>query len=103
MWCSEGLECLFNITEWEKKRVWSTIKDEKQPQAPNLQMLIIRARMNTQRRYEIYVFNADESLSEYDIGKAFKEDPQYLVDFIRQHGEKLYSDYSPNTGRQVIT
>lgn len=102
MWCSEGLECLFNITDWEKKKVWSTLKNEKHPKAPNLQMLIIRARVNSHRIYELYIFDADESLSECDIREMFDENPQFLVDFIRKNGEKIYSDYSPNPSRQKI-
>ena len=101
MWDMTGLECVFNITEWEKRSLWATLKGEtKFENVPNLKMMMLRARVNAQRCYEIYLFEATD-LSVEDIKQAFKETPQFMANFIRENGTKLYSDRS-ETNRQVI-
>lgn len=102
MWDMYGLECLFNVTEWSKKKTWAVLKDEPFEQGPSIQMMMLRARMNSQRCYEIYAFVADDELTEESIRTAFAESPQSIVEFIRKNGEKIYSDRSM-TEKQVIT
>jgi hypothetical protein len=97
-----GLECLFNVTEWHKKKTWAVLKDEPIDNGPSIQMMMLRARMNSQRCYEIYSFVADEGVTEESIRQTFKESPQGLVEFIRKNGEKIYSDRI-ETKKQVIT
>jgi hypothetical protein len=101
MWDMYGLECLFNVTEWHKQTTWSILTDKEVTQGPNLNMMMLRARMNNQRCYEIYSFHADETLPEDWIRNAFKENPQGIVDLIRKQGDKIYSDRS-ETNKQVI-
>lgn len=101
MWDMYGLEMLFDVTDWSKKVTWATLKEEPVPGGPNLQLMILRARTNSQRCYEIYSFNAESNISEQDIKSAFKDNPQPIVDFIRKNGEKIYSDRS-DTQKQVI-
>jgi hypothetical protein len=96
-----GLECLFNVTDWHKKTTWSILTDKDQPNAPNINIMILRAKFNNQRCYEIYSFNADEGLTEEMIRQAFKADPQGIVNLIRNQGQKIYSDRS-ETHKQVI-
>lgn len=102
MWDMYGLECLFNVTEWHKKKTWATLKDEPIDNGPSIQLMMLRARMNSQRCYEIYAFVAEEGVTEESIRKTFEESPQSIVEFIRKNGEKIYSDRSI-TQRQVIT
>jgi hypothetical protein len=97
-----GLECLFNVTEWHQKKTWAVLKDEPIDNGPSIQMMMLRARMNSQRCYEIYSFVADEGVTEESIRQTFKESPQGLVEFIRKNGEKIYSDRI-ETKKQVIT
>ena len=93
MWCNEGIECLFNLTEWEKKKSWATLTGEKfVSEVPSLQTLMLRARYNVQREYEIYLF--DSTVSRDELMEAFHENPQPLVDFIRENGDCLHSDKS---------
>ena len=100
MWDMTGLECLINVStiqekhdNWEKENVWRILQekptDEKPPHIP-LGSLILRARYNSQRHYEIYTF--DSSLTEEDIKDTFASDPQVMVDAIRNVGHELYSD-----------
>ena len=101
MWDMYGLECLFNVTEWHKKKTWATLKDEPVDGSPSIPMMMLRARVNSQRCYEIYSFNADAGVTEESIRLAFEESPQSIVDLIRKQGDKIYSDRSA-TDRQVI-
>lgn len=89
-WDSKGLECLFNISEWEKKLTWTTLQDAPMPECPNPKILIMRAMANPQRRPEIYIFETD-GLEEDTVREAFEETPQFMADFIRVNGYKLYS------------
>ena len=100
MWDMTGLECLVNVSaiekeheKWEKENVWRILKEENKTVKPAhvpLQMMIMRARYNSQRHYEIYTF--DSELSEKYIRKMFENDPQVIVDSIRNVGHELYSD-----------
>ena len=67
MWDMLGLECLYDVdlhmnrnNEWDKKKIVSILKEEKLPEKPPqipLQHMILRAKVNSQRCYEIYEFN----------------------------------------------
>jgi hypothetical protein len=100
MWDMTGLECLINVTkiqkeheQWEKENIWRFLKEQNKTVKPAnvpLDMMIMRARYNSQRHYEIYTF--DSELSEKDIRETFESDPQVIVDAIRNVGHELYSD-----------
>ena len=101
MWDMQGLECLYDVDlhmnrydEWNKQKVVSILKDERvpdQPQGIPLQMMILRAKFNSQRAYEIYEFNSTMGYKE--LTKVFNDDPQPVVEWIRENGKKVYSDY----------
>lgn len=101
MWDIYGLECLFDVdsamdehNQWEKEKIVHILKGEESPAPPRgipIQMLILRAKFNSQRRYEIYEFVSTMSYNE--IKKTFKTDPQVIVNWIRENGYKVYSDY----------
>jgi hypothetical protein len=100
MWDMTGLECLINVTaiqkeheKWEKENIFRILKDqvrEVKPKHVPLDMMILRARVNSQRHYEIYTFESE--LSETYIKETFNSDPQVIVDAIRNVGHELYSD-----------
>jgi hypothetical protein len=90
MWCNEGLETLINITKNEQENIIAVLKDEPIQHTNPIQYMILRARYNHQRHYEIYVF--DSELDEEDIRSMFESSPQVIVDAIREVGHKLYSD-----------
>jgi hypothetical protein len=91
MWSSEGLECVIDITEEQKQLVWGELNGKKYKSGFNLEMLKLRARVNSQRHYEIYTFNSgDFELT--DVENLFETDPQIIVNWIRAHGNKIYSD-----------
>jgi len=93
MWCNEGLECVVDLTEDEKNRTWSALKG-KPPvsQLPSLHHLILRAKFNMHRAYEIYTVEATEGISADDIRDMFENSPQMAADTIRERGNCLHSD-----------
>jgi len=109
MWDMLGLECLYDVdlhmskyNEWEKQKVVAILKEERVPDQPKgipLQMMLLRARVNSQRAYEIYEFN---STIEYDeLKEAFNDNPQPIVEWIRENGKKVYSDYVKSNRKMI--
>jgi len=92
MWDMYGLEFIFDIDKWEKEYMWSILSEKPKPTMPSIQIMMLRAKANSQRCYEIYSFNADDGLTEESIKLAFESAPQGMVDFIRKNGQKIYSD-----------
>jgi hypothetical protein len=94
MWDCTGLECIVDITADEHRRMWEQLKGEfpSKSAVPNLLHLELRARYNSQRHYEIYVFNATDGITAEDIREMFDADPQTAADTIRRIGHKFYSD-----------
>ncbi len=101
MWDNQGLECIFDVDAemaqrdaYEKRKLWNILKDEKmleyRPGIP-LQSMILRAKYNSQRHYEIYQFVTD-GLDMDDVKSMFEDSPQFIVDHIRKNGSKIYSD-----------
>ena len=101
MWDCDGLECLFDITDLEGDNFMATLKGQTHKTPFNISTMMIRARANSQRSYEIYAFSTDDTM-DYDFVKdMFESDPQIIVNSIRENGRKLYSDYKPNTKKVI--
>lgn len=93
VWDCLGLEYSCNLTNYDKEVMWSTLKGEKPTvRIPGLDILILRARSNPQRHYEIYTVQVEPDVSLEDINQMFKDTPQAIVDLVRARGHKLYSD-----------
>ncbi|CAB4128751.1 hypothetical protein UFOVP112_69 [uncultured Caudovirales phage] len=93
-WDCNGLEAVINITDYEKETTWATLKDEDPPVklASMVNHLMLRARANSQRHYEIYTMNVQEGITDEDIRSMFDADPQGSADLVRDRGNKIYSD-----------
>ena len=110
MWDVQGLECLFDVdyhmdryNEWERQQVVAILKEEQIPARPTgipLQMLILRARANSQRSYEIYEFNSTVKYDE--LKEAFNDNPQPIVEWIRENGKQVYSDYVKQERKMIV-
>ena len=110
MWDCNGLESLHDVgyhmekyNEWEKQKVLSILKEERIPEQPKgipLQMLILRARANSQRSYEIYEFNS--TLKYKELTEAFNDNPQPIVEWIRENGKQVYSDYVKQERKMIV-
>lgn len=103
MWDMNGLESVFNLTEWEtrreiweKSKIWAELKEQKHDSPPPkipFKNLILRAKFNTERHYEIYTFASDEDISDQqDIVDWFDADPQSAVNWIRENGRKVFGE-----------
>jgi hypothetical protein len=94
MWCNEDLECCIDVTEDQQRRMWQKLKGEPMSESaiPNYQHLLLRARYNSQRRYEIYSVEATDGITAEDIREMFEADPQSAADTIRRLGHCLHSD-----------
>ena len=110
MWDMLGLECLYdvnvhmdNYNEWEKQKVVAILKEQRIPDQPRgipLEMMILRAKVNSQRSYEIYEFNS--TLKYDELKTAFEVDPQPIVEYIRENGKKVYSDYAKQNRKMIV-
>ncbi len=104
MWCNEGLECCIDVTEDQQRRMWQKLKGEPVSEStiPNYQHLLLRARYNSQRHYEIYSVEATDGITADDIREMFEANPQSAADTIRRLGHCLHSDRAERQ-RVVIT
>jgi hypothetical protein len=93
-WDCNGLEAVINVTDYEKETTWATLKNEDPPAklSSMVNHLMLRARANSQRHYEIYTMQVAEGISDEDIRGMFDADPQGSADLIRDRGNKIYSD-----------
>jgi hypothetical protein len=94
MWCSEGLEFCIDVTEDQQRRMWQKLKGEPVSESaiPNLNHIMLRARYNSQRHYEIYSVEATDGITAKDIKEMFETSPQSAADTIRRLGHCLHSD-----------
>lgn len=94
-WDQLGLESIVNVTQIEKEKIWDVLRDNKQERnllGSIITNLMLRARYNPQRHYEIYSINVDESITEDDLREMFDNNPQEAADLIRGRGNKIFSD-----------
>jgi hypothetical protein len=103
-WDCTGLEAVINITDYEKETTWATLKNEDPPVrlGSMVNHLMLRARANSQRHYEIYTMNVEEGISDEDIRGMFEQDPQGSADLIRDRGNKIYSDRENLVDRKIV-
>ena len=102
VWDNLGLEYVGNVTEDEQRRVWAQLNGKPaSSQLPNINHLLLRARYNNQRHYEIYIITAVPGIDEDDIRAMFESNPQTAADTIRRIGHCFHSDR--DTTERVIT
>jgi hypothetical protein len=93
MWDNQGLEYIGDITEDEHNRTWLALKGKPiNTTLPNLNHMILRARFNPQRHYEIYQVEATDGITADDIRDMFKAAPQQAADIVRGIGHCYFSD-----------
>jgi predicted peptidase len=104
-WDITGLEAVVNVSAIEKEKTWAILSDNKDS-SPNLNSIVtailMRARANTQRHYEVYTIQVDPSIDEDALRQMFEDSPQYAADLIRERGNKLYSDRVKQTEVRIV-
>lgn len=90
-WDQTGLESV--ILAYDPQWLMDSLTTGKTPSIDStVNAMMLRARFNTQRHYEIYAINFDYEMTADDIREYFDESPQAFVDLIRERGHKMYSD-----------
>ena len=93
VWDNTGLEFIGDITLDEQQRTWAALKGEDLKYTiPNINHLMLRARYNMQRHYEIYIVSATDGITAEDIRDMFEANPQMSADTIRRLGQCVHSD-----------
>ena len=90
MFDCEGFECLIDITRREKDWLMSTLKGEEYKDDLRLNSMMMRARYNSQRSPEIWVFTSYVDTA--TLQEIKDENPQGLVDLIREHGHCVWKN-----------
>jgi hypothetical protein len=84
----------------EQSRVLAILGDEDSHDPGNrlkskisnaISFLMLRARYNSQRHYEIYSVPVSDDITEQDIRELFDLDPQNAAELMRGRGHKMYS------------
>lgn len=93
-WDMEGLEAVINISAVEKEKIWNVLqdKDTNKNLSQIVNAILLRARYNAQRHYEVYTVAVSEGIDENDLRDMFENDPQGSAELIRERGTKLHSD-----------
>ena len=102
-WDMLGLDSVVNITDLEKEATWAALQDQKSRSLGSVvNAVILRARANSQRHYEVYTVHMD-GVTEQDIRTMFESQPQEMADLIREHGHKIYSDrYNKDNSAKIV-
>jgi hypothetical protein len=100
MWDIYGIESVIPITqyeEWDKENTWRALNNEELQRNPInniIQSLLLRARFNPQRNYEIYAVDCSSDLDEDFWWEEWRKNPQGCADIVRTRGQKIFSDRS---------
>lgn len=103
IWDMTGLESIINADELDSEDTFRRLQGAKSNKlGQTLHMVMLRARMNSQRHYEIYSIDVDEAISEDDLRASFDENPQGMADLIRNRGTKIYSDRASEKQQVIV-
>jgi hypothetical protein len=98
MWNQFGIEAIVPITEYEdqsKLDMWKILKEEptgKNPLDDILGSMLMRARFNAERSYEVYAMDCEEGITEEDLVDLWDTSPQAAADLTREKGVCLFSN-----------
>ena len=92
MWDCNGLEAVEQLPD-PAETTFALLKGTEPPKPQfNIMHWRLRAQFNTQRHYEIYVFEATNGITTEDIRDMFEASPQHAADTIREIGTVFHSD-----------
>lgn len=109
IWDAYGLEGVVNVTKMDQEAIIDALKNTD----PNrriiseshrmLNFMILRAKANMDRDYEVYAVNAVDGIAEEDIAEMFTHSPQTAAETIRRLGVCVYENKRPLNQKVVIT
>jgi len=97
MWCELGIEAVVPITKYEnqeKMDTWEILKGGKPGNNPLndiINSMLLRARYNGQRKYEIYAIDCPEGVTEDELFELWDKSPQYMADLTREKGVSIFN------------
>jgi hypothetical protein len=99
-WDIYGVEAIIPISQyeyWEHEYLLKILErgsnvPDRNPLQSIIQALILRAKFNNQRQYEIYAVGCSEECDEAFWRQQWEVYPQATADIIRERGHKIYSD-----------
>jgi hypothetical protein len=92
MWDCNGLEAVEQLPD-PAETTFALLKGTEPPKPQfNIMHWRLRAQVNSQRHYEIYVFEATKGITAEDIREMFEASPQHAADTIREIGTVFHSD-----------
>ena len=97
-WDQLGIESIVPISQYEhidRDNTMRILKGQdimRNPLNTVLQNLLMRARFNSHRHYEIYAIDCSEEMDEEFWRAQWEHYPQETAELIRERGHKLYSD-----------
>ena len=91
MWDCNGLEAVEQLPD-PAETTFALLKGVEPPKLPNIMHWRLRAQFNSQRHYEIYVFETVKGITAEDIREMFEASPQTAADTIRRIGTVFHSD-----------
>ena len=106
-WDQQGIESIIPITEyeeWDRDNTMRILKNEPTERNPLwsiLQNLILRAKANGHRHYEIYSVDCAFAIDEQEWRDIWTADPQGTADLIRARGVKIYSDREDRSSQLI--
>lgn len=108
-WDQYGIESIIPITKyehWDKQNLMNLLGDKPRQRNPLNEIvrnLILRAKVNSQRHYEIYAIDCSAELDEEFWREQWQEHPQVTAELIRERGHKLHSDRRTSNENILIT
>ena len=106
-WDQLGIEAIIPISQYElldKQNLINILSEkpvERNPLNGIMRSLLLRARFNPQRHYEIYAVDCSEDMDEKFWREQWEEYPQETAELIRERGHKIYCDRASK--KPVIT
>lgn len=107
-WDQLGIESIVPITQyehWDKQNLIKMLSEKptvRNPLNTIVNNLIMRARFNPQRHYEIYAVDCDASLDEKFWKEQWEQYPQETAELIRERGHRLYSDRENRSKVKIV-
>ena len=90
-WCTDGLESVIDVDAYVRERVALVLASDCEQQLPTsldttLALFSWRARLNSQRNYELYGIGMPTGTTEQDIFDMFDTNYRSMQDLVRKRG-----------------
>jgi hypothetical protein len=97
-WDCTGVEAIIPISQyedWDTVNAFSVLEGKTPSPSPLNSMInaiLMRARFNAQRFYEVYAIDCDTCITEQDWRDMWDSSPQATAELVRARGVKLYGE-----------